>query len=136
MVFGTFMCCIFFFFLFFFNDTATTEIYTLTHSFPTRRSSDLDGSSVHRRLPRTDARHAPIWSAPTSRRRPHHGRDGNRHDDGLSVRLLLLAPRGLPGLGDDWMTKQIDQTTCSEPPESRSPKADELGHWKIGRAHV
>src|SRR3546814_14855461 len=27
---------------FFFNDTATTEIYTyLTHSFPTRRSSDL-----------------------------------------------------------------------------------------------
>src|SRR3546814_1241219 len=85
-----------------------------------------DGSSVHRRLPRTDARHAPIWSAPTSRRRPHHGRDGNRHDDGLSVRLLLLAPRGLPGLGDDWMTKQIDQTTCSEPPESRSPKADEL----------
>src|SRR3546814_2337224 len=28
---------------FFFNDTATTEIYTvLTHSFPTRRSSDLD----------------------------------------------------------------------------------------------
>src|SRR3546814_15008415 len=30
--------CLFFFF---FNDTATTEIYTLTHSFPTRRSSDL-----------------------------------------------------------------------------------------------
>src|SRR3546814_15773586 len=30
------LCC------FFFNDTATTEIYTvLTHSFPTRRSSDL-----------------------------------------------------------------------------------------------
>src|SRR3546814_4067766 len=30
-------------FCFFFNDTATTEIYTyLTHSFPTRRSSDLD----------------------------------------------------------------------------------------------
>src|SRR3546814_1153631 len=29
-------------FFFFFNDTATTEIYTvLTHSFPTRRSSDL-----------------------------------------------------------------------------------------------
>src|SRR3546814_14411550 len=28
-------------FCFFFNDTATTEIYTLTHSFPTRRSSDL-----------------------------------------------------------------------------------------------
>src|SRR3546814_1904242 len=29
-------------FSFFFNDTATTEIYTvLTHSFPTRRSSDL-----------------------------------------------------------------------------------------------
>src|SRR3546814_10556664 len=28
-------------FVFFFNDTATTEIYTLTHSFPTRRSSDL-----------------------------------------------------------------------------------------------
>src|SRR3546814_8086061 len=28
--------------MFFFNDTATTEIYTvLTHSFPTRRSSDL-----------------------------------------------------------------------------------------------
>src|SRR3546814_20224122 len=28
--------------LFFFNDTATTEIYpVLTHSFPTRRSSDL-----------------------------------------------------------------------------------------------
>src|SRR3546814_10168029 len=26
---------------FFFNDTATTEIYTLTHSFPTRRSSYL-----------------------------------------------------------------------------------------------
>src|SRR3546814_15594603 len=26
---------------FFFNDTATTEIYTTTHSFPTRRSSDL-----------------------------------------------------------------------------------------------
>src|SRR3546814_15807171 len=33
------MCCDWFFF---FNDTATTEIYTyLTHSFPTRRSSDL-----------------------------------------------------------------------------------------------
>src|SRR3546814_512782 len=31
-----------FYHLFFFNDTATTEIYTyLTHSFPTRRSSDL-----------------------------------------------------------------------------------------------
>src|SRR3546814_17018369 len=29
------------FFLFFFNDTATTEIYTYSHSFPTRRSSDL-----------------------------------------------------------------------------------------------
>src|SRR3546814_5193255 len=30
------------YFIFFFNDTATTEIYTvLTHSFPTRRSSDL-----------------------------------------------------------------------------------------------
>src|SRR3546814_2294444 len=29
--------------LFVFNDTATTEIYTyLTHSFPTRRSSDLE----------------------------------------------------------------------------------------------
>src|SRR3546814_15736440 len=27
--------------LFFFNDTATTAIYTYTHSFPTRRSSDL-----------------------------------------------------------------------------------------------
>src|SRR3546814_20333629 len=27
--------------MFFFNDTATTEIYTVTHSFPTRRSSDL-----------------------------------------------------------------------------------------------
>src|SRR3546814_15658917 len=26
---------------FFFNDTATTDIYTWTHSFPTRRSSDL-----------------------------------------------------------------------------------------------
>lgn len=25
------------------------------------------------------------------------------------------------------MTKSIDQTTCSEPPESRSPKVDELG---------
>src|SRR3546814_5849509 len=31
-------------FIFFFNDTATTEIYTLTHSFPTRRSSDLGGA--------------------------------------------------------------------------------------------
>src|SRR3546814_18776221 len=32
------LCTLFFFF----NDTATTEIYTvLTHSFPTRRSSDL-----------------------------------------------------------------------------------------------
>src|SRR2546422_2626755 len=30
-----------FFFFFFFNDTATTEIYT---SFPTRRSSDLEGA--------------------------------------------------------------------------------------------
>src|SRR3546814_9570775 len=30
-------------FFVFFNDTATTDIYTvLTHSFPTRRSSDLD----------------------------------------------------------------------------------------------
>src|SRR3546814_12517869 len=30
---------------FFFNDTATTEIYTvLTHSFPTRRSSDLSSA--------------------------------------------------------------------------------------------
>src|SRR3546814_17263460 len=28
-------------FFFFFNDTATTEIYTLTHSVPSRRSSDL-----------------------------------------------------------------------------------------------
>src|SRR3546814_13690668 len=33
-------------FVFFFNDTAATEIYTyLTHSFPTRRSSDLVGGS-------------------------------------------------------------------------------------------
>src|SRR5210317_2640675 len=29
------------FLFFFFNDTATTEIYTLSYSFPTRRSSDL-----------------------------------------------------------------------------------------------
>src|SRR3546814_14328985 len=27
--------------LFFFNDTAATENYALTHSFPTRRSADL-----------------------------------------------------------------------------------------------
>src|SRR3546814_5790627 len=34
-------------FLFFFNDTATTEIYTyLTHSFPTRRSSDLKARNI------------------------------------------------------------------------------------------
>src|SRR3546814_7343946 len=33
---------LFVFVYFFFNDTATTEIYTSTHSFPTRRSSDLD----------------------------------------------------------------------------------------------
>src|SRR3546814_17049471 len=36
------MCVCFFFF----NDTATPEIYTLTHSFPTRRSSDLLQGSV------------------------------------------------------------------------------------------
>src|SRR3546814_17865217 len=36
---------------FFFNDTATTEIYTyLTHSFPTRRSSDLDREQRARHL--------------------------------------------------------------------------------------
>src|SRR3546814_7209667 len=29
---------------FFFNDTATTEIYTYCHTFPTRRSSDLGRS--------------------------------------------------------------------------------------------
>src|SRR3546814_8725877 len=34
--------------VFFFNDTATTEIYTvLTHSFPTRRSSDLKAPLEH-----------------------------------------------------------------------------------------
>src|SRR3546814_18583822 len=41
--------------IFFFNDTATTEIYTyLTHSFPTRRSSDLRRA---RRRRREDAHH-------------------------------------------------------------------------------
>src|SRR3546814_11494840 len=35
------------FFFFFVNDTATTAIYTyLTHSFPTRRSSDLIGMPI------------------------------------------------------------------------------------------
>src|SRR3546814_14278227 len=38
-------------YFFFFNDTATTEIYTLTHSFPTRRSSDLMLGHVRQRLP-------------------------------------------------------------------------------------
>src|SRR2546429_2892624 len=33
-----FSCCLYYFFFFFFNDTATTEIYTLSL---TRRSSDL-----------------------------------------------------------------------------------------------
>src|SRR3546814_12906050 len=49
-------------FFFFFNDTATTEIYTyLTHSFPTRRSSDL---SPRRWTPgRCRQRHAVIWSS-------------------------------------------------------------------------
>src|SRR3546814_16398118 len=40
----------------FFNDTATTEIYTvLTHSFPTRRSSDLapDAALAARRVKAT-----------------------------------------------------------------------------------
>src|SRR3546814_16554147 len=38
-------------FFFFFNDTATTEIYTvLTHSFPTRRSSDLSSVSTACRM--------------------------------------------------------------------------------------
>src|SRR3546814_18003076 len=37
----------FLFIFFFFNDTATTEIYTvLTHSFPTRRSSDLTSEQI------------------------------------------------------------------------------------------
>src|SRR3546814_2803252 len=36
------MCVFALSFVFFFNETATTEIYTYwTHSFPTRRSSDL-----------------------------------------------------------------------------------------------
>src|SRR3546814_15076988 len=38
--------CVYLMSMFFFNDTATTEIYTvLTHSFPTRRSSDLPTGS-------------------------------------------------------------------------------------------
>src|SRR3546814_10031053 len=42
-----YIVCIMFLLFFFFNDTATTEIYTvLTHSFPTRRSSDLPKSFV------------------------------------------------------------------------------------------
>src|SRR3546814_13130200 len=42
-----------FLFVFFFNDTATTEIYTYwTHSFPTRRSSDLAAQALLAEKPR------------------------------------------------------------------------------------
>src|SRR3546814_3467121 len=51
----------------FFNDTATTEIYTLTHSFPTRRSSDLQpcsSSPISVRLASADSVVLPVPERP------------------------------------------------------------------------
>src|SRR3546814_12033553 len=63
---------------FFFNDTATTEIYTyLTHSFPTRRSSDLllhhvqlAPDRLHPRHGQTQSRHQGAVVAPKTLHRP------------------------------------------------------------------
>src|SRR3546814_4408856 len=53
-------------FFFVFNDTATTEIYTyLTHSFPTRRSSDLRASSARRATRGSTCRRAWTRTRPT-----------------------------------------------------------------------
>src|SRR3546814_20179994 len=57
---------------FFFNDTATTEIYTYTHSFPTRRSSDL-GAGGGRHATRTQGRHRD--QAPEACEAEHRHRD-------------------------------------------------------------
>src|SRR3546814_19522202 len=66
---------------FVFNDTATTEIYTLTHSFPTRRSSDLhlvrdvlsDKARIQSVHHRTLVREGEIVACPRRRRSSHVG---------------------------------------------------------------
>src|SRR3546814_19957467 len=65
---------------FFFNDTGTTEIYTvLTHSFPTRRSSDLCRTA-----------------APAAR-----GAAGGRDGPPDETRTGDLPPRRLPARGPE-----------------------------------
>src|SRR5210317_2541891 len=54
------------FLFFFFNDTATTEIYTLSYSFPTRRSSDHPaGAALEQHVGETSRRRADIEAVET-----------------------------------------------------------------------
>src|SRR5258708_19004104 len=71
-------------FFFFFNDTATTEIYT--HSFPTRRSSDLLVSTKGRRKPRSCSSSV-LLSGKTERSEEHTSE--LQSPDHLVCRLLL-----------------------------------------------
>src|SRR3546814_11096561 len=71
--------------LFFFNDTATTEIYTLAHSFPTRRSSDL---KTPRQAESLDAKHTQSSRRKMRRREVGH-RPGRSEEHTSELQSLM-----------------------------------------------
>src|SRR5574340_1847349 len=75
-----------FFFFFFFNDTATTEIYTL---------SLHDALPISRRRPGPVLAAAPPWAGETSRRSEEHTSELQSPKD-LVCRLLLEKKKQLP----------------------------------------
>src|SRR3546814_1932672 len=88
-----------FLFYCFFNVTATTEIYTvLTHSFPTRRSSDLNAAAPQR------------WPLPARCRSGRACHRGSGSRDGSAARQGRV-----PGTGRPWRVAD----PC-RPPDRRS----------------
>src|SRR5215216_8007803 len=89
-------CCLFFFFFFFFNDTATTEIYTLSlhDALPIRWPAAIGGRiavSPRSYLPRTCPRPPAL---PPSQR---DGTRGSRHRPSADSRLARSRRRAASG---------------------------------------
>src|SRR3712207_8967810 len=108
------MSCSYILVLFFFNDTATTEIYTLS---PTRRSSDL-GNALQKYVMENTRLGIPLFLAEEA---PH----------GHMAIGTTVFPTGL-GMAATWNPELIEQVGRIIAKEIRL----QGGHIKIGRAHV
>src|SRR6267143_6804558 len=100
----------FLFFFFFFNDTATTEIYTLSLHDALPIWFHLTGSSTAHRRPRTFFRRRTMRDAVASLRRHGHPHLDRRAFDPAVRRVLRLARR------------TSNRATRRRPPLSRVPE--------------